>query len=172
MPGPPPKPADRRQNRGRRDLGLVSAAAADLAIPAADPKWLAATRDAWVGYWESPVASAVDRSSDLPGLERLFSLRDERERCYRSAKRARLVDGSTGQPVLNPLYKHMSTLDASILALEDRLGLSPMARLKLGVQIGQARRTLADLNAQAETDEDVDDHDRFGSIEVTSSEAG
>ena len=90
----------------------------------------------------------------MPALSRLFELIDERERCMTSARKGRLVKGSTGQPVLNPLYKHVQSLEAQISTLEERFGLTPLSRLKLGVQFGEAQRTLADLNADAEAIDD------------------
>jgi hypothetical protein len=66
------------------------------------------------------------------------------------------VLGSQGQYVLNPLYRQMVTLETEIRNLEDRFGLSPMARLKLGVTFGDAARSLADINANLEDDDDAD----------------
>ena len=63
MPGPPPKPAARRQ-RGRRrnDFGLVRAASK----PPTMPRGLCRqAQDAWSGYW-TDVVSGVMRRSDAP----------------------------------------------------------------------------------------------------------
>src|SRR5574337_423419 len=57
-----------------------------------------------------------------------------------------LATGSTGQTVLNPLIKHLPTLDAEILALEDRFGLNPRARLTLQVALGDAAESRDKLN--------------------------
>jgi P27 family predicted phage terminase small subunit len=155
LPGPPPKPAQRRQGTARRDLGLVEAPAVPD-IPAPPRGLLKTTREAWAAFWSSPVAAAVDRVSDLATLVRLFELRDERERCWRAVRSERLVLGSKGQPALNPLCRRVSTLDREITALEDRFGLSPLARLKLGVQFHEAARSLEELNrllARADDDE-------------------
>lgn len=118
--------------------------------PPAPKGLLAATARAWDAFWRSEAAALV-LPADLPALERLFELRDERTRCMRAARRARMVAGSTGQPALNPLYKHVSTLDSEIRQLEDRFGLAPLSRLRLGVTFGEAARSLADLNAAAAT---------------------
>jgi hypothetical protein len=93
---------------------------------------------------------------DVPSLERLFTLRDERRRCLAATRKQRVVVGSTGQPVVNPLAKHLIALDAAIDRLEASFGVTPMGRLRLGAQFGEARRSLADLNAAAEVDEDTD----------------
>jgi hypothetical protein len=139
-----PKPAERRQRRNRRDLGLVTT------IPTAAPPpptgLLRASRAAWEALWASPLASTF-LGSDLPALGRLFELRDERVRAFHAARRARVVLGSKDQPVLSPLLGYVASLDAETRALEDRFGLTPRARLQLGVTLGEAHRSLADLNA-------------------------
>jgi hypothetical protein len=98
--------------------------------------------------------------ADHPALLRLFTLLDERERCARAASKQRLIKGSQGQPVLNPLLKQVAALDTEIRQLEDRFGLTPLARLRLGVTFGEAHRSLADLNrALVEEVADVDEDD-------------
>jgi hypothetical protein len=64
--------------------------------------------------------------------------------------------------VLNPLLKHVAALDGEIRQLEDRFGLTPLARLRLGVTFGEAHRSLADLNRALieEVDGDVEDDPR------------
>lgn len=159
---PAPKPASRRQGRHRADLGVVVGGAS--LVPPPPSGVLKATGDEWAAFWASEAAALV-LPADLPALERMFSLRDERRRCQKAAAtEGRLVMGSTGQPVLNPLYKHIGALDSEIRQLEDRFGLSPMARLKLGVVFGDAKRSLADLD----DDEDTPD-DRFSIIDTTAS---
>ena len=154
MRGPAAKPPDRRQ--GHRDRQVVELHAAPHVgeSPEPPPKLLKTTRDAWAAYWASPVASVVDRASDMPAVRRLFTLYDERERCLRSARTSRLVAGSQGQPVLNPLYRHMSTLDAEVRMLEDRFGLTPAARARLGITLGEAVDRWAELLSNDEPDDD------------------
>ena len=76
-----PKPAERRQ-RTRK-----------------------ATVTAWQRLWNSPQAHTINVDSDLPAIERLFVLRDERARAFRGAKRARIVnfDGDTARHFLRDL---------------------------------------------------------------------
>ena len=61
-----------------------------------------------------------------------------------------MVVGSQGQAVLNPLYSAMLKIDAEIRQMEDRIGLSPKARVSLGIQIGQMKKSLDDLNSELE----------------------
>jgi P27 family predicted phage terminase small subunit len=162
MPGPPPKPPERRQRRNTPSLNLVVAPAAKPAkpdsagIPEPSREWLAVTRDEWLSVWAGELATlAYNKSTDLNALYRLFGLRDDRERCRRAFRKEPLVEGSKGQPVANPLAGLIPGYDRDILALEDRFGLSPKARLMLGVTLGKAACSLDDLAGGAFDDEPV-----------------
>lgn len=157
MPGPTPKPTSRRQRRNVRPAIVlprgVESAAANL--PAPPRGLLATTVQQWTAYWSSPVGQLADPDTDMPAVMRLFSLYDERERAYRSFRKKRLVKGSQGQPVVNPAWRQVPIMDAEIRQLEDRLGLTPQARLKLGVTFGDAARSLDDLNRDLDVDDDA-----------------
>ncbi len=60
----------------------------------------------WAAFWSSPLVAVVVPELDLDTIETLFRLRDERERALRAGRRKRLVPGSQGQPVLNPLLDY------------------------------------------------------------------
>lgn len=135
-------------------MGIVPVDSVVL-VPVPPRSILSTTKQAWDAFWQSDLAKLV-KDSDTPALERLFSLYDERERCYRSAKKNRLVAGSQGQWVLNPLYKQMNVLDTEIRNMEDRFGLSPMARLKLGVQFGEAHKSLEEMNRSLDADTEAE----------------
>jgi hypothetical protein len=117
----PPKPAERRQRRNPRDLGtVVSVPQTARPAPAMPAGLLAPVRASWAAFWASEQASLV-----MPADHRrwcVFSLLDERERSAKAARRQRLVEGSQGQLVLNPLLKYVASLDAEIRQLEDRFG--------------------------------------------------
>lgn len=151
-----PKPVALRANRERRDMGLLAPQSGLFTPPDPPPGLLATSVTSWARFWSSPLARMVVPETDVETLRRLWSLRDERERVYRALKRQRMVGGYKGQPRANPLYASMASLDSTIERLEDRFGLSPSARLKLGVILGDAARSLADLNADLEADEDLD----------------
>lgn len=155
MPGPNPKPADRRQRRNRP--ALVSVPATPAAAPPPPEGLLKASVAAWDALWASPVASTY-LESDLPALARLFSLIDERTRISAGIGSERLVAGSQGQPRPHPMYAVVTSLDAEIRQLEDRFGLSPKARMQLGVAFGEAHRSLDALNAEF-LERNDDDHE-------------
>ena len=143
------KPVDQREHRIRPKLVDISAYK-KRDIPQLRGRYLKNTKLWWEDFWNSDLATAIDTKSDQSAVYRLATLIDERERIYKQAKKDRLVVGSQGQVVLNPLYSAMLKLDAEIRQLEDRIGMNPKARVSLGISIGQAKKTLADLNADLE----------------------
>ncbi len=145
MPGPMPKPAPRRQRQNRP--ALITLPSRPNVAPDAPDGLLMASRAAWDALWQSPVASTY-LPSDLPALRRLFALIDERERAFRVARKQRMTEGHKGQPVLNPALRYVGDLDAEIRQLEDRFGLTPRARMQLGVAFGEAHRSLDAMNAE------------------------
>ncbi len=102
--------------------------------PAVPAHFLRATAAQWEAYWASPIGRLADPATDLPVIERLFSLRDERERAYRAYRKRRVMAGSRGCPRLNPAWEVIAAADAEIRELEDRFGLTPWARMQLGMQ--------------------------------------
>jgi hypothetical protein len=107
---------------------------------------LRVTQEGWEQFWASPQAAHV-LPAHLPALMRLFSLRDQRERFAREGLRDSVGTGSTGQLVLSPLVKHLPVLDAAILALEDRFGLSPKHSIALSEGFDDASAAAARANA-------------------------
>ena len=143
------KPVDQREHRIRPKLVDISAYK-KRDIPQLRGRYLKNTKLWWEDFWNSDLASAIDTKSDQQAVYRLATLIDERERIFKQAKKDRLVVGSQGQAVLNPLYSAMLKIDAEIRQLEDRLGMNPKSRISLGIQLGQMKKTLADLNADLE----------------------
>lgn len=151
MPGPQPKDPNRRQ---RRNTGAVVPfrTAGVVIAPPLPPGFLVATRDLWQSFWKSPLGQAVEAKSDIGAIGRLFTLMDERERAYRAYRKQRVIHGSQGQKVISPMARAMSVFDAEIRQLEDRFGMTPRARLQLGIQFGEAAKSLAELNRMLEED--------------------
>ena len=134
----------RRRHRGEgrpTDLRAVDR----FDVPECPVVELAEIRDWWQAFWTSDLVAVVGADTDIPAVRRLATLMDLRERALRAAQEEMMVVGSTGQWVENPLAKAMSRYDVEIRNLEDRFGLTPRARLNLGVQLGQARKSLEDL---------------------------
>ena len=156
------KPADRRQRRATKDLGVLPQIQVDpVSYPAAPAHLSERWQYAWLTFWESPFGSLV-QPAQMPPLERLFSMYDERDRMDSELRTNPMMIGHKGQAILNPLYRQRSAMDAEIRQLEDRFGLHPKAGLTLGIVYGEAARSLEELNArianaanaEAETEED------------------
>jgi P27 family predicted phage terminase small subunit len=101
------------------------------------------------------LAGQVEQS-DRGALSRLFWLYDETARLTAAIEEVgRVVAGSQGQPRANPLYKQVQEFHAEARQLEDRFGLSPLARLRLGITFADAAASLDSLNRRlAETGDD------------------
>lgn len=129
------------------------------------------TVDAWERLWSSDVAAVLELDSDMETVVRWASLLDERERTFRAFRLRRMVEGSTGQPVLSPLWQVVQSCDRELRALEDRIGLSPRARLNLGITYAEAGKSLDELNRLLERDdhEDAIEDPRLQAIDATSS---
>jgi hypothetical protein len=142
---PPKKSPDRRQRTNAADVGLVVVDGGRLDRPTSPSGLLKPIREAWVTYWGSEV-SALYKPEDAAALRRLFNLYDASERAWREEKREPLVEGSADQPRPNPAgAKKALELEPHIRALEDRFGITPLARLKLGVTFQQGQ-SLTEMN--------------------------
>lgn len=139
------KPAAKRQGRGTADVGVV-VRAGSAAVAPASPGWREQTVERWVTFWSSALAQQVEQS-DHGSLRRLFGLYDELDRIWEAIEETgRVVVGSQGQPRPNPLYKQVEAFQAEARQLEDRFGLSPLARLRLGITFADAQNSLESLN--------------------------
>lgn len=114
-------------------------------------------RKLWEAIWASELSRVIDRRTDLPRLERWIWATAELERVRRTLQRARLVRGSTGQPVLNPLAAYAADLERTIEKAEDAFGMTPKARLGLGLDVAALAKTAADLNRMLERADDDGD---------------
>ena len=109
---------------------------------------LKVSRDTWELVWSSGIASQL-QEQDTQALYRWIEYLDEWHRARRTLKGAdRLVPGSRGQMVLNPLIDYMQKLEANLRGIEDRLGLSPMARARLGLTVAEGTSIALQINQQ------------------------
>jgi P27 family predicted phage terminase small subunit len=144
----PKKPADRRQNHTTQDVGVIVRGDSSRPVPVADLVWREATVERWVQFWGSALASQVE-PSDEGAFRRLFWLYDELDRLREAIEETgRVVAGSQGQPRPNPLYKQVESFQAEARQMEDRFGLSPLSRLRLGITFADAQASLDGLNSR------------------------
>lgn len=130
----------------RPKLGIVPARPVNAPVPKPPAGLLARSRRVWRSYWQSQVANAADELADTHRLIRWIQYVDEYERVYDVFRKTRLVKGSMGQPVLNPLGAYLVTVEGNINRAENEMGLTPLARLRLGITYGQAMLTASALN--------------------------
>lgn len=149
----PPRPKPKVLRPPKALPGALTVISRDM--PAPPPGLLDRHRADWKAFWSSPLVRVIVPELDLDGIKTLFMLRDERDRALAAGRKNRLVTGSAGQPVLNPLLQYVTALQQQIRASEDRLAANPKARLILGVLFGDAQRSVEDINADLDADPDL-----------------
>ena len=92
------------------------------------------------------MAQAVDPAIDLHRIERWIRAVDEYERVHVKVVSKRLAKGSKEQIVLTPYVPYLKMQMDEIGRAESELGLTPLARLRLGIAYGEARMTALELN--------------------------
>ncbi|MEK9723682.1 MAG: hypothetical protein VW405_09400 [Rhodospirillaceae bacterium] len=146
MPGPSRKPDDERQRTNSPSLELVTPLDVELAVPDPGPDWSEATVAEWRAWWGSEVARLIEPESETPIVRRLFDLLDQAARFEAAGRLEPMVEGSTGQLVINPLLKHAQGLRDEARRDESVLGRGPKRRLDLGIKFGDAARSLDEIN--------------------------
>lgn len=102
--------------------------------------------DWWVGFFDSDLARMVYKDTDLPALTRLANLYEVRDMSMEFGMLDPLVAGGNGQVAEHPMLRALARYDSAIDRLEDRFGLTPRARLNLGLQLVSATKQLEDLS--------------------------
>jgi len=158
--GPLPKDEGVRQNRrARSNLKLIAQHEPDAVVIPEPPEGLDGARlESWRGFFESELSQLVN-GTDLSAVNRLWSYYQQHADLTNIFAKGRMVAGSTGQPRLNPALDGLMKLETAILRLENELGLTPSARLRLGIVFADATNSLDELAQRyarpAITDEDL-----------------
>jgi P27 family predicted phage terminase small subunit len=105
---------------------------------------LKVTKEGWSAFWASGLAATVTEK-DLAALRRLFDQRNMHERFARIVNRSPLIDGSKGQPVLNPLAALMTKLASEVRQMEREFGLTPDAGARMLASTASASRSVEEL---------------------------
>ncbi len=124
----------------------VSAPEEERVVPAVPPGILKRSREIWARFWKSELADHVDREGGLYRIERWIRDVDELERAWRLFRSERFVTGSMGQTRLNTVWRVIQDCEARVAKAEEQLGMTPLARARLGLTLGAEANTLADLN--------------------------
>ena len=152
--GPAPKPADQREAKPRRarksDAGaeLVLLEQPDRVVPDPPAGLSAESLKRWDAFWRSELVITV-REVDWPAIARLFRYYEQWEIFMGLAETDPMATGSMGQTVDNPAAGEAARLEGLIRSLESDLGLTPMARLKLGLTMAQGQLTAEHINRMA-----------------------
>jgi P27 family predicted phage terminase small subunit len=95
----------------------------------------------WDILWT--IGVGVYAQAHVPTIQRYVELQ-QRRREFLAVIEAEgwLVTGSQGQPVLHPIARQLSDVEAKLTSLEDRLGLSPEASLRLGIATAEVKSRL------------------------------
>lgn len=145
----------RAGGRGAGGLVLLPRDDADRvsvpALPDGAGAFLKASAERWDSFWRSTVSIGLD-PVDLPIVERWILAYDEWRRALSAFRRKRIVQGSTGQAVLNPLSAWVQSREAQLEKAERELAMGLKGRASLGLTLGQAAKTMAELNRMTEED--------------------
>lgn len=165
---PPKKPAGVTQARGgtrRPAITLVPTSDSHRvpALPEPAGGLLKASKAAWATFWASLSAKATEEV-DVIVAERWILAYDEHHRALNAFRRKRLVEGSTGQPVLNPLATWVVSREAAMHKAEQQLGIGTKNRADLAIGVGNARMTAAELNRMTEESSGHSDGDEEADI--------
>ena len=151
--GPISKPAMEKQLRRTRnedsDMMTLPAKAQPAVIAKPEPpKGLRKrSKELWNEIWESPVSIAWDTTMDLAAVERYVTYFDEWLVAQRDLRGGGFrTTGSQGQDVLDPSVQYVRQLESQMNKLETQLGLTPMARARLGLTLEETKLTAAQAN--------------------------
>lgn len=92
----------------------------------------------------------MDLDADGGALRHWILGVDEREKLRAATVRAPLVKGSREQLMLNPLFRRLRDLNREIARAEEHFGMTPLARLRLGVTFLQEQAAKEDLKSRRE----------------------
>ena len=147
------KPADQLQGKGSRHAGsaprvLTPLPPGERRIPKPPAGLTKGARDAWRAFWLSPVAQAVDLNADGVALRRWIVAVSKRDALEAEFEQERTTKGSTGQDRLNPIYATLKELEKTIAHYEEAFGMTPLARMRLGIAISQGKSSIDELKAR------------------------
>lgn len=155
--GPLPKEEGKRQRaRSSTNLRLIEERDVESPIPPAPEGLSPARLEGWTEFFESPLAGLV-KKTDLSVVRRLWTYYQQHDDLTRIFEKSRLVSGSQGQPRMNPAHDALMKMETAILRLENELGLTPTARLRLGITFADATTSLEQLTSHVQDDLEIDD---------------
>lgn len=142
-------PTGKRAEKDRNAPAIVVQINEEATTSPPPPDLHPAVVEAWNAYMASGVAKVLDQV-DLPLLRRWAHAYDQWLTTSAEVKdHGPYVQGSMGQPVLSPEVKYLKGLESDIQKYEGELGMTPMARARLGLTVAEGQLTAAQLNEMA-----------------------
>jgi P27 family predicted phage terminase small subunit len=150
--------------RGGRGRGLtVRARDGSLVVPPAPRGLRAYGKRAWNEFWQSDVSAVVQLAADREEIDHWARCVDERAKLWEIVKKSRLIKGSHGQLMTNPLVRQIRELTADINRVSDRFGMNPTSRFRLQFSATAVVHSANDLLDMLDDDDDTeaDEGDEF-----------
>lgn len=123
----------------------------------------------WEALWTSDVAYVWDRRSETGPAFRYILTFDQWLRIDATLRKTPTARGSQRQLVAHPLWNVRRVLAVELRGLEEKLGLTGLDRLRMGIDIGAAVTSLrqaADLMTEMEEEETFDAPDDWEVIDA------
>lgn len=144
------------KRNGQQVLGLVSGLKVERFPP---PRNLSEpAKSAWNAFWDDRPAQLVTPAAKVVLLRWVDAL-DRYLRTIAEADQQPIVTGSTGQDVVNPLYKVAEMAMVTVRDCEKQLGIGGLNAASLGLAAISEQRSLASMNARYEPSDSADDDD-------------
>lgn len=138
-----PKAPELRQGnpRGAKKESKVAQLTTVAEVPPPPPTLGPFGIEVWERVWE--LGTGTYATSDIYTVERYASMQERRRQYLDTLKEEGWTTvGSTGNAVMHPVARLLQDVEQKLVALEDRLGLSPEARHRLGIQLVEAQSKL------------------------------
>lgn len=119
----------------RRQPTLTQVPSGTTRVPVAPTGLSPRVHRVWRLLWKSGAAGTWDPAADLPALTRYIRNLDRWMGHEEIVRKAPVVRGSKGQLRANPLANRMDALDGSLRATEEQFGLTPLGRMRLGIEV-------------------------------------
>tara|TARA_R110000822_G_scaffold15559_3_gene53596 strand:- start:846 stop:1286 length:441 start_codon:yes stop_codon:yes gene_type:complete len=115
---------------------------APIDVPAPPKKFSAVETRLWNEIWSA--GRTAYQTTDSHIIERYVSLLARREDLLEMIESEGWLSlGSTGQQIIHPAAKLLEQTEGKLVPLEDRLGLNPESRLRLGISSVESKSKLA-----------------------------
>ena len=142
--GPLPRREGQKRPRDSTIVPMRTVKGGLIERPKITRDWLEVTQRAWDAYWRSDLVQVVTEV-DLQAVRRLFDAYDRYDRLMDILLETPTVE-ARGEVRAHPAEMMAHRLDGQILKLEAELGLTPLARQRLGIAVGKATMTADEMN--------------------------